>query len=1072
MIAAKTSLSRAALKGGAATFVLAMLAAPVAGLAQTPAPATKTAAAAVADDEGTIVVTGSLIKNPNLVSAAPINVTTADTIQLKASNVAEEVIRDIPGVVPSIGSAVNNGNGGASYVDLRGIGSRRNIVLLDGKRIVPSDLEGRVDLNSIPLALVERVDALTGAAVTTYGADAISGVVNFVTKKDFSGVELQLSNGLTERGDGQRFRADLTVGGNFDEGKGNATLSVGYQKSDPVYQGGRDFSINNLDSNSGAISGSGTSVPSRFSGTRPLSGGVPNTTAPFVQVGTKEDGTPILAPVPGGAGNGGVRQIDVATGSAIATYKRFNFNPYNIFQTPFERFNIFGQAKYAVSDTLEFYTRGMFSKNSVDTIIAPSGSFGSAVAVPLANPYLPATLRSQFCAFNIAPVTTGVDASGKSVSGQASYTPRYTPAECAKGAAGQAATSNVLFTDPVTGAQSIVQRTSAIPSVFGTNLDGTPGVGTLNRRTTELGPRTSNYTTTLFDYHAGIRGKITDTIDWDLSGSYGQSENTQTTGGYVQTTKLKQSIFATNTATCVDNTNGCVPVDVFGPEGSISPAAGKFLLTQTFTTIKSSLAQVRGIINGDFGVALPSATDAVGFAIGGEYRKYKAEQLADQIAQQAGVLGGAGAATIPFKGGYDVKEIYGELIAPLVQDKPFFQNLTLEAGARYSSYKVQAANSNPSYDAFTWKVGGTWEMVQGFKVRGNYSHAVRAPNISELFQPNVTGLTNLAADPCAGAAPTTDALLRSICIAQGAPAATIGSIENPTAAQANATTAGSLLLKPEKANTWTIGAVFQPTFVPGLAVTVDYYNIKVTDAITTPLSGDAIGDCFNNRTAASVTSAACTNTRRNPLTGALDGDPATTGGVFLPNSNLGIIKTRGLDVVASYSRDIGFAKLGLSGNANWTFSQKFKATPTSVDRECVGYYSANCGFTGSLQPKFQSTVRTTLSFDYFDASLVWRHLSGLIQEPLDAAPASAGGADNAFFPGFDKIKTYDTFDLSGRFNISKMVTLVVTVNNLFDRNPPIVGSTAGSTAFNSGNTFPSTYDSLGRRYTAQLGLKF
>ena len=1040
MISAKTSLNRAALKGGAATLVLAMLAAPVAGLAQTAAGA-PVAAAAAADDEGTIIVTGSLIKNPNLISAAPINVTTADAIQLKASNVAEEVLRDIPGIVPSIGSAVNNGNGGASYVDLRGIGSVRNIVLLNGNRITPSDLSGRVDLNNIPLALVERVDALTGAAVTTYGADAISGVVNFVTKQDFTGVDLQLSNSLTEQGDGNRFRADLTVGGNFAGGKGNATLSLGYQKSDPVYQGARDFSIVGLDSNTGGAGGSGTSVPSRFSGTRPHTNGVINTTAPFVQTGTTSGGVPILAAVTGGLVNGGVRQIDPATGFTSPVTKRFNFNPYNIFQTPFERFNIYGQANYAVSDALEFYTRGMFSKNTVSTIIAPSGSFGTAVTIPLSNPYLPAGLRNQFCAFNTAPSTTGVTAAGAAVLGQATYTPRFTPSECAAAA---------LATNP-------------------TDPNYRTVTGTLNRRTTELGPRTSDFTTTLFDYRAGLRGKVNDSIDWDLSGSYGQSENTQVTGGYVQTDKLVQAVSATNKLTCTVNTNGCVPVDIFGPEGSIAGTAGNFLLTQTFTTIKSSLAQVRGLVNGDFGLALPSASDAIGFALGGEYRKYTAQQLADQVAQKAGVLGGGGAATIPYKGGFDVKEIYGELIAPLVQDKPFFENLTLEAGARYSSYKVQAANSNPSYDAFTWKVGGTWEMVQGIKVRGNYSHAVRAPNISELFQPPVTGLTTLTADPCSGAAPTTNANLRAICLAQGAPAGTIGSINNPTASQAQATSAGSLALKPEKANTWTIGAVFQSAMVPGLSITVDYYNIKVTDAITSPTAGDGIVDCFTASaatvSAAAAASAACTGIRRNPITGALDGTPDTTKGLFLPLSNLGTIKTSGVDLVANYSRDLGFAKLGLAGNANWTISQKFQATPSSIDRQCAGFYSGNCGFSGSLQPKFQSSLRTTLSFDSFDVSGVWRHLSGMIQEPLDFI-------ENPFLPQFAKIKPYDNLDLSGRVHVTPNVTLVLTVSNLLNRTPPIVGASAGSTAFNSGNTFPSTYDALGRRYSMQVGLKF
>ena len=175
-------------------------AAPLAiGLALISTPSFAQDAADEEEPAGEIVVTGSLIQNPNLVQSTPVNATTADEIDLLQSNVAEEVLRELPGVVPSIGSAVNNGNGGASYVDLRGLGSIRNIVLLDGQRIAPSGLAGRVDLNNIPLALIERVDALTGAAVTTYGADAITGVVNFVTRKDFAALKLLLQPSSPKR---------------------------------------------------------------------------------------------------------------------------------------------------------------------------------------------------------------------------------------------------------------------------------------------------------------------------------------------------------------------------------------------------------------------------------------------------------------------------------------------------------------------------------------------------------------------------------------------------------------------------------------------------------------------------------------------------------------------------------------------------------------------------------------------------------------------------------------------------------------------------------------------------------
>lgn len=1049
MIAAKSSLTRAALKGGAATFVLAMLTTPFAVSAQT-------AAAAASNEEAAIIVTGSLIKNPNLVSAAPVNVTTADTIALKASNVAEEVLRDIPGIVPSFGSAVNNGNGGASYVDLRGIGSTRNIVLLDGNRIVPSGLAGRVDLNNIPLALVERVDALTGAAVTTYGADAISGVVNFVTKKDFTGVDLQLATGLTEKGDGQSVRADLTVGGNFDDGRGNAVLSVGYQKTDPVYQGARDFSITGLSSYTGGASGSGTTVPSRFTGTRGLTGGAINTTPQYLDTGLTRPGPidprtglpspatlPVLQLVTGGAANGGSRQLDPATGFTSPTTARYNFNPFNVFQTPFERFNIYAQAKYQVSDALEFYTRGMFSKNRVNTIVAPSGSFGSSVTIPLSNPYLPAGLRNQFCAANVAPPVTGytvdpVTGKQSNALGQTIYTPRFTPAECA------AAATAVSKSDP-----NYREVT--------TNL---------SRRMPEFGPRISTFTSTVFDYHAGVRGAITSAINWDLSGSYGESENNQVLQGYVLTSRLRQSLLATNTTTCLDPSNGCVPINVFGPLGSINPASKSFITAESSTRIKTSLGQVKALISGDTGIKLGSATDEIGFAVGAEYRNYTASQRSDTLAKTPGELGGAGGAAPDINGAYSVKEVYGELIAPLVQDKPFFENLTLEAGARYSSYKV-AATGNPSYDAFTWKVGGTWEVVRGFKVRGNFSHAVRAPNIGELFTPVTTGLTNLSIDPCAGAAPLASATLKAVCLAQGAPLGQLGVINNPTAGQANLTSGGNINIKPEKANTWTIGTVIQPSFLPGFSFTADYYNIKVTDAISSPLPGDVIAACFGTLTAASITDPNCTTIKRNPVTGALDGDPATTRGLITATTNQGIIKTSGIDATANYSHDIGFAKLGVTANFNYTLESKFQASPISRNRECVGYYSVNCSFTGSLQPKWQSSVRTTLGFDAFDVSVLWRHIDGLQEEPQQIIDDG-----QPYFGSFAKIKAANYFDLTGRVSVLPNITLLMTVSNLFDRAPPVVGANAGSTSYNSGNTYPSTYDALGRRYTMQVSVRF
>ncbi|MDO9362860.1 MAG: TonB-dependent receptor, partial [Sphingopyxis sp.] len=937
-----------------------------------------------ATDNSEIVVTGSLVRNPNLTTSSPVNVTSADEIQLRQSNVAEDILRDVPGVAANVGSSVNNGNGGASFVDLRGLGPNRNIVLLDSQRIVPANLNGNVDLNNIPLALVERVDVLTGGASTTYGADAVSGVVNFITKRDFAGVDLSVGQQLTERGDGNIFRADLTIGANFDDGRGNAVLSIGYQQADPVYFGGeRPLSDLTVDSFDGSGSGaSGTASPSRFS-----------------------------------INNVGQRQIDAA-GNLVPQFALFNFNPYNIFQTPFERYNMFTSARYEVSDSVEVFARGLFSQNTVKTIIAPSGAFSSPVFIPLSNPYMTAGARSTFCANNdFNQALAGIQT--------------LTVAQC------NAAATATDPTDPN------YQEVS-------TNL---------GRRLVEAGGRISSYKTQIFDFMAGVRGSITDTLRYEVSGNYGQSENTQTILNYASIPRLQQALRSTNTTTCLDPSGGCVPVNVFGQSGSISPEQVNFLLVPATSGNRASLAQVRGLISGElFSVA--EDAEPVSFAVGGEYRKYTAEVFADQLAQDPGALGGAGGATVPVKGGYDVREVFAEVVAPL------FAGLTLEAGARYSDYKVDAPG-NPTYDTWTWKGGLTWEPIDSLKLRGNYQRAVRAPNIGELFTPNAVGLVNLKNDPCqsAGTSILATSLLGQVCAAQGAPvngAGFISAFDPPSAGQINGSFSYSTNNKPEKADTWTVGAIFQPEFVPNFTLSVDYYNIIINNALTTPTVGDILSKCFATLTATSATSLACTSIQRDPATGGLDGDASTTPGVPQPLTNSGRLATDGIDVSASWKTDLtDDIALSLSFAGNYTLHSKFRAEAGGLNRECVGYYSINCTSVGSILPKFSFNQRTTVSFGDVDVSLLWRHISGTKQEPFDADESNFGSNGPAF-PAFQKIKAFNWFDLTTRAAVTDNFELTLTVMNLLDKDPPTVGSNIGSTTFNSGNTYPSTYDAIGR----------
>jgi outer membrane receptor protein involved in Fe transport len=1003
-----------------------------------------------------IVITGTLIRNPNLVASAPVTVLGHDEVQLRQTNTAEEILRTIPGAAPSIGNQVNNGSGGSAYVNLRGLGSNRNIVLLDGVRIVPVDLFARTDLNDIPLALIDRVDVLTGGASSTYGADAVSGVVNFITRSDFAGMELDVSDQVTQRGDGMYKRGDLTIGANFDNGRGNAVLSMGYQESDPVYQGGdRPWSNVALSSTNASSLNSATSATST-----PTVIDIPgNTTVCANPVNTS-------------------CQVSANGSSIVPFYQGFNFNPYNVFQTPFKRYNMFGSAHYDVSDHLTVYGRGMYNNNTIDTIIAPSGLFSTSVVVPLSNPFLSAAQRTFLCNNgDFDPVTAGRQP--------------LTAAQCA------AAATALTPTDPNFRSISIQA----------------------NRRMDEVGPRISDYNTTMFDFRAGIRGDITDKIGFDFYGARGISDKIQTIENYVLTSRSLAALWATNP-------NTCLPLNLFGPDGSITPAMAAYISQPSTTRVRTKLSQLHGTVSGDTPLQL-WAKNPVSFAFGAEYRKYFATQAADTLAQTAGELGGAGGAAPNIKGGLDVYEGFAEMIAPIISDRPFFDTLQLEAGIRRSHYTINAQpaqltaaglGAEPKFNTTTWKVAGSWAPVRDLKFRGAYNHAVRAPNIAELFTPVTVGLVALTTDPCALGAPVGNANLTAVCIAQGAPAGTIGGIPQPISGQANQSTGGNLALRPETAKTWTVGAVIRPRFLPGLSASVDYYNIKVTQAITLPAAGDVISLCFANITAASATDPNCTGIRRNPVTGGLSGSPATTLGLPRQLSNHGILATDGIDFTLDYRRPLGVVmgtptKIAFNLSGNWTDHARFQATSASFNRDCVGYFSANCGINGgSPNNKFTFSERTTLSLGRIDLSVLWRYLSALnyegtasdfaargftgtncVAQGAGAQPGScnrflfngtvatfpstsplfnAPGTFNGQHVNFNHIPAVSYFDFTTRFNVNEHFDLTFTVDNIFDKQPPIVGNNAGTTAFNSGNTYPSTYDPLGRRFLAGARIKF
>ncbi len=340
---------------------IALIATPAAAQAvqgQTP-PETAEAAAAPAPTSD-IVVTGSRIQRPDLQSNSPIATIGAGELQATNTVTAESYLSSSPQFVPATTSTTNNGNGGTATVDLRGLGPKRTLVLVDGRRMVPSDIGGAVDINAIPTVLIKRVDVLTGGASAVYGADAISGVVNFILDDKLEGVRADASSQITGHGDAGQYNVGLAGGAKFGaDDAGHFVIAGQYTKREGVYQSARAYSAQNLDAN---LKPSGSS----------------NATPTVIDINSGRyqinDGSQ-----PGGADN------------FVPYYKPYNFNPSNYLQVPLERYNATAMASYKFDDAAEVYARGSYTRTNVTAILAPTATAGFNFNISPSNPYLNAT---------------------------------------------------------------------------------------------------------------------------------------------------------------------------------------------------------------------------------------------------------------------------------------------------------------------------------------------------------------------------------------------------------------------------------------------------------------------------------------------------------------------------------------------------------------------------------------------------------------------------------------------------------------------------------------------------------
>ena len=932
-----------------------------------------------------VEVTGTRLQAPGFNSNSPISSVTAEEIRSTQPVAVEEFFKSLPAAVPAVGPATNNGTGGAATIDLRGLGTNRTLVLVNGRRLVPYSLGGTVDTNSIPMALLSRVDILTGGASVVYGADAVAGVANFNLRRNFTGVDVTTSYGMTaDQHDAKRKRTDVTMGANLDGGRGNVVLSIGKTSADPLTQGERAFGITSLNSVTGLPTGSGTTVPAAFS----------------TSAGT--------------AGNSGVLsgayQINPATGVLVTPVQLYNTNPPNFYQTGLERTQATALGNYKINEYAEVYSEIFATNSKVASALAPTGTFGNTFNVPIGNPYIPQAAREQICARRGIPAAS-------CVAGNATIVPL-----------------------------------------------------TVNRRFTELGPRFNDFDNKTLQYTIGLKGEIAYDWSYDAYWSRGQADQAQQRRNWGSLAKVGQALNALNTTTCVTNTNGCVPLNVFGAEGSITPAQAAYINSSALLnqSVKQDVASLS--FSGNLGntIRSPFAQDPISMSLLGESRKVSAGTQSDAASQLQGEVLGTGAPTPDRSGTFKLKEYAVEMLVPVVKDMPFVKTLNMELGYRQTEFKTASAKN----DYGSWKAGGEWALVDMFRVRGMVQKATRAPNVNELFAPLVTGLSNLATDPCQGAnINKADAAkagtLSNLCVLTGVPNSEVGSLPAPSSGQINNLSGGNPALGPESAKTKTIGFVVEP--LPKLAISVDYYEIKITDAVSSPSTTDILDRCYNaGQNPGFTLNEFCGMIGRNTLNGTFNGNEAR--GVTTPSSNLGTQRTSGVDLNVSYrlavsklGMDSRWGNLDISLGANRVNSYKFQATPTSVERDCLGYYSVACNNIVSAPVyKNKFNQRTNWNMGAFSVGYNWRYVSGVIEEP--------GGT--VFLPAFASIPSYSYVDLNANWNINKNIRVNLSVTNAANKKPPIVGGTIGGTGPNSGNTFPQSYDAVGRYVTLGASVKF
>jgi iron complex outermembrane recepter protein len=1002
-----------------------------------------------------VVVTGSRIAQPNLETTSPVTQVTAEDVVTQGVTKIEDLVNQLPQAFAAQNATVANGATGTATVNLRGLGSTRTLVLIDGRRmpyggVTPAS--AAADLNQIPTAMVERVEILTGGASAVYGSDAIAGVVNFIMKKDFEGVQFDGQYGLYQHNndfggpgavplrnviatraatnpsqfslpddnvtDGNGVTGTITMGVSTEDGRGNITAYASYTKNHEILQRDRDFSacsldVNNPPTTSFACGGSSTAFPGRFASLGRNSNAnngpdnLPNTA----------DDVPDTNPMP--TYNSSLNGGDFRNFSAALD--QYNFGPTNHFLRPDTRYSLGAMGHYELAPFADVYTQLMFTDVRSIAQIAPGGIFfGDTTTINCDNAFLSAQQRT----------TIGC------------------------GAAAQAAATTInpatITPDNPTGSPFLADP-NIVPMYIG-------------RRNVEGGGRQDDFHNSSFRGLIGARGDIADGWAYDVSTQFSRTSATARTLNYFSIPKINRALDAV-----VDPANGnivcrsvldgsdpgCIPYDVFD-EGGITAEALNYIQAAGLQTGAIDQNVTQAVITGDLGTIgakLPWADEAVKVAFGVENRRDKLTNTPDDLQAQA-LLSGSGGATIAIQGSTNVNDVFMEASIPLVQGKTGAQQLSFDTAYRYSDY-------SSGINTDTYKFGMDWAPVEDVRVRASFQRAVRAPNIIELFTAQGFNLFDIPGDPCGALVQFPEdpgpppAASFAECVATGVPAGQFGSenLDSP-AGQYQFNQGGNTALQPETSDTVSYGIVLTPRFASGLSVSLDYFDIDVTDLISTFGAANTLDACYAFNDAA-----ACGRIHRNAGGALWLGD----GNVDNLNINIGGLETSGVDLNLNYTGlDIG-SWGSLSVNLTGTYLLELITDPGAVGFpkfDCAGLFAGNCvsSLTTAVNPEMRTRLRVGWETPWnVDVALTHRYISAVDQDD-----AAANRIDR-------HLGAESYFDLFGSWAVTDMAQVRLGINNVLD-NDPSINNDVGTTG--NGNTYPQVYDALGRFIFAGMTVKF